>query len=535
MASMAKGGRILAGNFGAQKRFGFSQPKGTILSSRVPKFSDQYFVEFKSTNSQLDWQSFSSKVKSVSNIQLQTTSVTVDQYGKRVHVPTRVDFPEVTIEFYDTIDGDTFKLVSDIYENNFKNNTINTDNGALESAITDVNSGSKFTGNQQLHFFTNVKIFDFFGDIEEKQSGTIQKIELINPLSPLDYSSSELRTISITLQPENIKISSKGVRDVTVPNWMTEGLEYLETKAAGGSNQEDDPTRLIQQLGDITRATRTGGDIVGMLFDDETNEYIKFNSVESNEDSNGPARLAKLLSQIRDAVKTGGNLTGIYDKSDEISALIKSAGIDASEDSNGPVRLTRQLSELRELTKLYNAVGTASTSDERIAAQEAFIAARNKVAPMPAQDLNYNYSRSSRPGERVQMDTKLPNNIPDFSNTVTQGLGNSRFNTGTIQDIIKSSLINSFFNGTPLNFSSLGTQIAASIVGNSGVGYGLTAIPTASSRFGIGGDIIRDSINGAIRTSGNPAPSRPITTSAIPEKDLRQNTINTLTNARNKK
>lgn len=541
---MARGSKILAGNFGASKKFGFSGEHGSVINQKAPKFSDQYFVEFHSTNNasnQQYWQGFSSKVKSISNIVIQTTSVTVDQYGKRVHVPTRVDFPEVTIEFYDTVEGDTFQLMSDIYSNNFKNNDIATENGALESAIKDVNSGAKFTGHQQLHFFTKIVIYDFFGDIEENNTGTIQKIELINPLvssisfSPSDYSASDLKTISITLAPENIKITGKQVGNVNVPQWMTEGLDYIE-KLAGGSNDvnendENGPTRLIKQLGEMSAATKIGGAITGLILDDESDEYVRFDSISDAED--GDPRLVKQLGDITRAIQNGGNLSGLFSK--QYNQNFRYASL--TDGENGDPRLVKQLGELYRLTRLYNAIQTASTPAERAAAQQEFIAARNSVQPMPAQDLNRNYSRTANASEKITSNTKYPDDIPDFTDTVTQALGSSRFNTGTIQDIIRSQLINSFFNGTPFSLSSVGTQIAASIIGNTGVGYGLTAIPTASSRFGLAGDIVRDGLLQATASSNNKPPmSRPtVAPQVLPApRDQQQEVINTLVNARNR-
>ena len=60
--------------------------------------------------------------KAVSPISIQTSSMPVDQYGKRVYVPTRVDFPEVSLTMYDTVDGKMFDVCANIYSKFFKNN-----------------------------------------------------------------------------------------------------------------------------------------------------------------------------------------------------------------------------------------------------------------------------------------------------------------------------------------------------------------------------------------------------------------------------
>jgi hypothetical protein len=64
-----------------------------------------------------------------------------------------------------------------------------------------------------------------------KGTGSIQKIELINPLvtslsfSSSDYSITELRTVDMAVQPENIRIEK--TTNVNFPKWMTLGMGYL--------------------------------------------------------------------------------------------------------------------------------------------------------------------------------------------------------------------------------------------------------------------------------------------------------------------
>ena len=74
-----------------------------IPLQKSAKFSDQFFVTFESsidTGKEL-WEHYSGKAKTVSNVDINTTFITLDQYGKRIHASqTRVDFGQ---NFYCTI------------------------------------------------------------------------------------------------------------------------------------------------------------------------------------------------------------------------------------------------------------------------------------------------------------------------------------------------------------------------------------------------------------------------------------------------
>jgi hypothetical protein len=235
--------RILADSANAKHRFGFAGERGSPITS-APKLSDLWFIEFKTVTGDegvaLD---ISALAKSVSHISLMTSVMPIDQYGKRIYVPTRVDFPEVTIQMYDTIDGKMFDFSREIYSKFFKNQDAVVTPKTSEDVLTGVGKhGRKLPSGYHEYYhqsFEKISIYHFFGNLETPGDlsadymgkGTIQKIELINPLvtgltfSSSDYSISELRTVDMTIQPENVRIEK--VEKVNFPNWMTEGLDYL--------------------------------------------------------------------------------------------------------------------------------------------------------------------------------------------------------------------------------------------------------------------------------------------------------------------
>lgn len=224
-------GTILADSRGARKRFGFGGAPQTPIKS-APKFTDQWFIEFTNTTGSVN--NISAQAQSVSPITIQTTTQPVDRYGRREYISTRVDFPEVTVTFYDTVDGKTMIFAKDIYAKFFKNASLGVDGEVMHETIEDINSGRKFPAGSSLashKHFDKVTVYHFFGSFTTGD-GTIQRIVLVNPtvtsitFSESDYSQSSLRTISITLQPENVVFGTPS-KNPSVPLWMQEGLEFI--------------------------------------------------------------------------------------------------------------------------------------------------------------------------------------------------------------------------------------------------------------------------------------------------------------------
>jgi len=254
--------RILADSANAKHRFGFQGEHGSPLTqagdNTAPKLSDLWFIEFK-TVSGLAFEKgvtvdISALAKSVSHISLQTSAMPIDQYGKRIYVPTRVDFPEVTLQMYDTVDGKMFDFSREIYSKFFKNQDAKVTSANAEEILTSAHEhGRKLPHEKHNYYhqhFEKITVYHFFGNLESysdqrtvggskdgkplpKSAGTgsIQKIELINPLvtslsfSSSDYSITELRTVDMAVQPENIRIEK--TTNVNFPKWMTLGMGYL--------------------------------------------------------------------------------------------------------------------------------------------------------------------------------------------------------------------------------------------------------------------------------------------------------------------
>lgn len=236
--------RILADSANAKQRFGFAGAPSTPITS-APKLSDLWFIEYKTVSGEIGTTlDVSGLAKSISHISLMTSTMPIDAYGKRIYIPTRVDFPEVTISMYDTVDGKMFNMAEGIYSRFFKNNDAKFTSANAEEVLTSSHMhGRKMPDEKHNYYhqhFEKITVYHFFGNLDKYGTGNstanagagkIQKIELINPLvtnltfSSSDYSVSELRTVDMTVQPENIIISN--TTEANFPAWMTLGMNYM--------------------------------------------------------------------------------------------------------------------------------------------------------------------------------------------------------------------------------------------------------------------------------------------------------------------
>lgn len=384
MAKVRRQKTILASSNQATSKYGFAGEHGSIVTG-APKMGDMWFIEFINADSGSSANDISSFAKTVSPITISSDVVSVDRYGKRVHIPVYANFTEVSVSLYDKVDGSGFTAANNMYSKFFKNADLQTDNGNLESAISDINSGRKFTDNPDTSYiksFRKIVIYHFFGNFiptGSSPSGSIQKIEIINPLitsitfSSSDYSDSSPRTVDLTFQPENV-IFGVPTNNVTIPEWMRAGLQYLleemdpsaslerikKQTVSDGVNKDQDMAITALANGNINANDSRG--IFGVS-DDETahaqlarlnrfNTALKF--LESNPDATD-AEKAEALKKFKDeiskalpmpasALKTNvpnDGLRGTNGVPNEIKDLITSELI--SDYMNGkPLKITNQ-------------------------------------------------------------------------------------------------------------------------------------------------------------------------------------------------
>jgi len=147
---------------------------------------------------------------------------------------------------YDTVDGQMFNFAEDIYSKFFKNQDAKVTGANAEEVLTSAHKhGRKLPENKHSYYhqhFEKITIYHFFGNLDassphanetqNRGKGTVQKIELINPLvtnivfSQSDYSVTDIRTTDFTVQPENIIIGNVD-SSITFPAWMTLGMDYM--------------------------------------------------------------------------------------------------------------------------------------------------------------------------------------------------------------------------------------------------------------------------------------------------------------------
>ncbi len=205
------------GSSNAMYKFGLDSSGPT---TSIPKMTDLWYAKIFDVNG-TNLEVRHKNISSVSDINIQITTETVNQYGKRIHVPTRVDFPSVTITFYDTMDGAIFRMARDVYEYQFGNNRLNP-----ESKFQMINDYAGLSGRipsnsdtQHWNYFTKIELWHM------KSGGTYDRIVIANPtvtsisFSDSNYSSSEVKTITMTMDPENI-ILRENDTDRSMPEWI---------------------------------------------------------------------------------------------------------------------------------------------------------------------------------------------------------------------------------------------------------------------------------------------------------------------------
>lgn len=217
---------IIRDSSGARQKFGFGGEPGSVISS-APKLTNQWFLEFKTTDGK-NAEEYSAYAKSVSPITVQTQTQPIDKYGRRIYVPTRVDFPEVSVSLYDKVDGSTMSFVQELYKRYFKNQDMNVDTGLVNELDSTANSGRKLVGTDDaFRSFSSITLYHWFGD--QKNGGHAQRIVLVNPVitsitfSNSDYAVSEVRVIDINLQPENVVFGAME-SEAAIPSWMNLGI-----------------------------------------------------------------------------------------------------------------------------------------------------------------------------------------------------------------------------------------------------------------------------------------------------------------------
>lgn len=464
-------GTILADSSQAKKKYGFGGPNGSPITS-APKMSDMWFVEFTGADG-LKKEQLSSFARAVSPVSMTPEVSSVDKYGKRVYFPTYMNFSEVSLSFYDKVDGSAFVLIEELYRRYFKNADLKVDAGNIQSTITEINSGRKFSQDAEtkgyVKSFEKITIYHWFGSFDRgapgqfvspndiadprgnaqtgaltsNNDGLVQKIVLVNPLvttislSGSDYSDSSLRTVDINFQPENVIISSSVEESVAIPSWMQEGLEYVIDSA------ETDQSRYV-------------------------------------------------VSRLKENLKYKNQLTQFETENfTDVSGAV----------SGDTAR--QQLQELKKLSGTLKVLdeSTTATPGERQAAIEKYLEQKNITMPMTAASLN-NYTRSDTSNNPYSSDILYPS-VAGFPESRLAPGGSDRFTSIDLANLVSNELISSLLNGRKIDMNNITNGVAQGILGNTGIGTLQNMTRTSQSRFGVFGDMVRDSLIKSTRLGTN--------------------------------
>ena len=313
---------IIRDSSGARQKFGFGGEPGSAISS-APKLTNQWFLEFKTTDGK-NAEEYSAYAKSVSPITVQTQTQPIDKYGRRIYVPTRVDFPEVSVSLYDKVDGSTMSFVQELYKRYFKNQDMNVDTGLVNELDSTANSGRKLVETDDaFRSFSSITLYHWFGD--QKNGGHAQRIVLVNPVitsitfSNSDYAVSEARVIDINLQPENVVFGAME-SEAAIPSWMNLGIssEQQATSLATDplAGVHDTRNQARNQASDNSLTDPTGGTADEIRRPMTEEEQVRLRELQrarrnldaTNEDNNAGPNERRAAQQRFDAAKSNSPL-----------------------------------------------------------------------------------------------------------------------------------------------------------------------------------------------------------------------------------
>lgn len=559
-------GTILADSRGARKRFGFGgAPESAITTA--PKFADQWFIEFTDPSGNV--KDISAQAQSVSPITINTTTQPIDRYGKREYIPTRVDFPEVTVTLYDTVDGATMVFAQDIYARFFKNSTLQVDAGNMTSTIEDINSGRKLPGGEtgnatnpglqvpgepstfntkgtSTKNFEKVTVYHFFGSFDGGE-GKIQRIVLINPVvtsitfSESDYAASALRTISITLQPENVVFGAPQ-DNPAVPQWMQEGLEFiLEDLSTNNTDEliknlrnrlkigQDIDKTLEQKEADWDAIQSMRTEVNAMMQQKKLADLNKFYQQMKKFENDKNATDEEKAQAISDFMEARYEMSPVAVRSSMTETAERQA---TSKIAYKPTDLA---SQQQTANQLHEAIMQQRAAEEREAAQIAAYRGRayNQTQFQPSVEIPDTFVNNNNSFSSGTLNPGVNQGPQIGGSNYTSQVGGDFYGSGDLASSIRNELVTAFFNGRKVDFGNVRRDVVQGILGNSGLGNLYGAQIGSKSRFGVAGDLIRDSLINNSRVSNNAQPVGSVNrqnTQPQQPRDIRQNAIQSIGN-----
>jgi hypothetical protein len=277
---------------------------------------------------------------------------------------------------------------------------------------------------------------------------------------------------------------------------MDYGLEYILQSATVDS---------AQYVSSRLRANLNGNNQL-RAFGDPAVDNRQF---QSEDLMPGYEQLQAFPEQLTDEQYDARETKAVQQKIAELSKLhaeLKAA--EEAQDEDARKDVLERLVQARNETGYIEArrAGRTNTSGSEFTGR-ANNGARTNTSGSEFTGRANNGARTNTSGSDFAAETLYPN----LGNLQTSGgrpVGTEQFNSSTMGNLLSQELTSSFFNGRKFDIGNVTNGIAQGIMGNSGIGSLQNLGRTSQSRFGIGGDIVRDSLisssrNNRRRTSNN--------------------------------
>jgi len=241
----------------ATRAYGLQSPGQ--LARAIPRNRFLYFVEFnqseggKSMTSNANFNThdaprgISFKVKQIDKPKINLTTVELNQYNKKTLAYTKIDYGDVTMRLYDTVDDTVLSMWVDYFTYYFGDSRPKTDLAYDQSPVDAGFVDSTGWGLRPLtdgtKFFTSIRVYAFYANTYTSFSYMNPRITSVD-WTQKEYSSSEPEEVNVTFKYEAIKYEKFG-QPITDPEkfgWIVDNPDSLRRS----SMVDPGPPRISQ-------------------------------------------------------------------------------------------------------------------------------------------------------------------------------------------------------------------------------------------------------------------------------------------------
>lgn len=230
----------------ATRAFGLQSPGQ--LARAIPRNKFLYFVQFnqsdggKAMTNSADFNTYngtrgiSFKVKQVDKPKINLTTVELNQYNKKTLAYTKIEYGDVTMRLYDTVDDTVLSMWVDYFTYYFGDSRPKSDlaydQSPVDASFVDSTGWGLRPLTDTTKFFSSIRVYAFYANTYTAFSYINPKITSVD-WTQKEYASSEPEEVSVTFKYEAIKYEEFG-QPINNPEdfgWIVENPNALPSSA----------------------------------------------------------------------------------------------------------------------------------------------------------------------------------------------------------------------------------------------------------------------------------------------------------------